>query len=283
MSTEATFQAERPRLLSIAYRMLGSAAEAEDVLQDAWMRWSSARPATLESPAAWLTTVVARLSLDRLERAKHEREKYTGTWLPEPVLTGPEVDPSEISFAFLLLLERLTPLERAVYVLRELFDHQYGELSELLGKSEVSLRQVHHRACTKIDEATPARYAPTSEAHLALVQAFAKAVQQGDFDGLRGLLAEQATLVGDGGGKAPALKAPLEGAEAIARFFLKLAQLPTFSERQLSIEPVNGLPALVIRNGPRAEVVVNFECEGDRVVAIRNVINPDKLAMRRLS
>jgi len=279
MNQTDSFQAERARLFAIAYRMLGSAAEAEDVLQDAWLRWQAADVAAIESAPAWLSTVVTRLSLDRLKSARRTREEYVGPWLPEPVRTDEPVDPESISMAFLVLLERLSPVERAAYLLHEVFDYGHAEVAAMLGKEEAACRQIHHRAKERVRAGRP-RFAPSRGEHERLLRAFAAALTRGDLGALEATLAADATLYADSGGKVPAAaRRPVQGAHAIAQFFAGLVRkFPPAADQRFDVIEVNGWPALVGRRAGAANFVLSIEVDGDKIVAIRNVVNPDKLA-----
>lgn len=271
-----TFERERPRLLSLAYRMLGSAAEAEDVVQEAWMRWQGTG-AEVRSERAWLTAVVTRLCLDQLRAAEIRRTAYPGTWLPEPVATDGPPDRERISLAFLAVLERLSPAERAVYLLHDVFDYTYAEIAPWLEKSELACRQLGHRAQQQVDAQRP-RFAASQEKHQRLVQAFLSAVERGEIEPLRAILAADVTLVGDGGGKAPAIRKPLHGLDAVATFFARMVRaVPAGMAPSLSIREVNGSPAVLVRDAGRVVVVMTLESDGERIHAIRNVLNPDKL------
>ncbi|MGH8804925.1 MAG: sigma-70 family RNA polymerase sigma factor, partial [Polaromonas sp.] len=217
--TSDTFNRLRPRLKGIAYRMLGSTAEAEEVVQDAWLRWHEAAPAALDSAEAWLVTVTTRISIDRLRAAKVQREHYIGTWLPEPLLSESPVTPEQmleraddVSVAFLSLLERLSPEARAAYLMREVFEADYDEVALTLGKSEAACRQLVHRAKTQLREERP-RYVVPRETHLRLLRSFAEASTRGDFAALKSMLADDAELIGDGGGKVPSFGRPLQGGQ----------------------------------------------------------------------
>ncbi len=272
------FAKHRPRLVGVAYRMLGSAAEADDVVQDAWLRWQAADQAAITSAEAWLTTVVTRLCLDRLKSARARRETYVGPWLPEPVKTDATVDPESISMAFLVLLERLTPVERAAYLLHEVFGYGHGEVAAMLGKEEATCRQTYHRARERIRAGRP-RFSPTRAEHERLLRAFAEAMARGDVQALERTLAADATLWADSGGKVrAAARRPVVGAEAIAKFFAgvvrKFASEP---DQRFEIAEVNGWPALVGRRGDAAFFALSIETRDGAIAAIRNVLNPDKL------
>jgi RNA polymerase sigma-70 factor, ECF subfamily len=279
MNPTESFQTHRPLLFAIAYRMLGSAAEAEDVVQDAWIRWQGADAGTIVSDKAWLSTVVTRLSLDRLKSAQRTREEYVGPWLPEPIKTEGSVDPESISMAFLVLLERLSPVERAAYLLHEVFDYSHAEVAKMLDKEESACRQIFHRAAAHVRAGRP-RFAPSKVEHERLVRRFAAALVGGDLRGLEELLAEDATACADSGGKVPAAaRRPLEGAHSIALFFIGVAKkFPPGPDQTFEVVEINGWPALVGRIGGVANLVLSIETDGSRILAVRNVVNPDKLA-----
>jgi RNA polymerase sigma-70 factor (ECF subfamily) len=278
MAAEQSFQEQRPRLFSLAYRMLGSAADAEDVLQDAWLRLQAADTAGIESPGAWLTTVVTRLCLDQLKSARHRRESYVGPWLPEPLPTEPAHDRESISMAFLVLLEQLTPAERATYLLHEVFDYSHGEIAEILGTTAANCRQLALRAKAHLRERRP-RFAPTVESHERLLAQFLTAVQGGQLEPLKQLLSDEVVLRSDGGGKAAAATRPIEGSERVARFFLGLANKMARHPLPISfrILSVNGWPALVTLEHGRIVFVLSIEADGQRIHALYSVLNPDKL------
>ncbi|HVG59643.1 MAG TPA: RNA polymerase sigma-70 factor [Hyalangium sp.] len=271
-----SFEAHRPSMLAIAYRMLGSAAEAEDVVQEAWLRWQATEREVVRSERAFLSTVVTRLCLDRLKSARTIREQYVGPWLPEPVRTDSQVDPESISLAFLVLLESLSPVERAVYLLHEVFGYSHAEVAEMVGKEEATCRQILHRAREHIHARRP-RFAPSKQAHERLVTGFMSACVSGDLEGLQRLLAEDVTSWADGGGRVrgAALK-PVRGPDAVARLFLGLMKkAPAGITPELA--DVNGWPALVLRLNGVVFDVISFETDGERIHAIRSVINPEKL------
>ncbi|HLK26164.1 MAG TPA: RNA polymerase sigma factor SigJ, partial [Caulobacteraceae bacterium] len=218
MNGEAAFESERKRLNKLAYRMLGSIAEAEDVVQDAWFRWRGA--AGVEQPAAWLTRVVARLCLDRLRADRAERRAYRGPWLPEPLIEEVSEDPveraEEVSIAFLLALERLSPLERAVFLLHDVFDTDYPAIAEALGRTEMACRQLTSRARSHLKDAKP-RFPVAEDEAAKLAVAFMDAARRNDVEGLKSLLAADAVMITDGGGKRKAALRPLVGADDIVR------------------------------------------------------------------
>jgi RNA polymerase sigma-70 factor (ECF subfamily) len=274
------FEAHRAALASIAYRMLGSASEADDVVQDAWLRWQVTPHEEVRSARAYLSKVVTRLCLDRLKSARAQRETYVGPWLPEPVRTATEDEPlaraESISLAFLVLLESLGPLERAVYLLHEIFDYSHAEVAEIVGKGEATCRQILHRARKAVAARRP-RFAPSKEAHHRMLDAFAAACASTDPAAIEGLLAEEITSWGDGGGKAAASRRPLHGRHDVARAwagFYRKAPPGT----SVVVEEINGWPALVIRIDGRIAGVISLETDGERIFALRSVVNPDKLA-----
>jgi RNA polymerase sigma-70 factor (TIGR02957 family) len=221
-----TYSRLRPRLQGIAYRMLGSRADAEEVVQDAWLRWHAADAAQVENTEAWLVSVTTRLAIDRLRSAKVQREHYIGTWLPEPLVADSPLSPEQmveraddLSFAFLALLERLAPEARAAFLLREVFEAGYDEVAQALGKSEAACRQIVHRAKAQLRDERP-RYSVPRDTQLRLLRGFADAATRGEFAALKAMLADDAQLVGDGGGKVPSFGVPLVGAQRIAQLYL---------------------------------------------------------------
>jgi RNA polymerase sigma-70 factor, ECF subfamily len=270
----------RPLMLSIAYRMVGSFSEAEDLVQDAYERL--AREEHVESPKAWLSTVVTRLSIDHLRSARVRREQYPGTWLPEPVLADPAPDAAirseSLSMAVLVLLESLTPVERAVFVLREAFDYGYDEIAEIVGKTEDNCRQLAARARRHVDERRP-RFEPSREQRDELMKRFIAALEEGETEPLVALLAEDAAFYGDGGGKAPQIWEPVTGAEAIARMLAGFRRVAV--RRGYSVRPaeVNGQPGMLgFDEGGTLIAAMSFESSDGAIHAIRSVVNPDKLA-----
>jgi RNA polymerase sigma-70 factor (ECF subfamily) len=278
MTEELTtaFEAHRPTLVAIAYRMLGSAAEAEDIVQEAWLRWQASPRDTVRSDRAFLSTVVTRLCLDHLKSARTNRELYVGPWLPEPVRTDSQVDPETISVAFLVLLESLTPVERAVYLLHEVFGYSHAEVAEMVDKEEATCRQLLHRAREHLQARRP-RFAPSKQAHERLVVGFLSACASGELDSLKRLLAEDVTAWADGGGKAAAATRPVHGAEAVARMYIGIVKkAPPGVE--VEIAEVNGWPTAVVRLNGAVFDVISLETDGERIHAIRAVLNPEKLA-----
>jgi RNA polymerase sigma-70 factor, ECF subfamily len=269
----------RPLMLSIAYRMVGSYSEAEDIVQEAFVRLHEA--GDLDSPKAWLSTVVTRLAIDHLRSARVRREQYTGTWLPEPVLADPAPDAAvraeSLDMAVLVLLESLTPVERAVFVLREAFDYGYDEIAEIVGKTEDNCRQLATRARRHVEERRP-RFEPSREQREELVRRFVNALYDGETEPLVALLAADAEFYGDGGGKAPAVGRLVHGAEAVARVLAGFSRVGRRRNAAVEIADVNGGPGMLAFDGGRLVAVWTFEFSGETVRAIRGVTNPDKLA-----
>lgn len=277
MTDAAEFEAHRSHLHALAYRMLGASSEADDVVQEAWIRWCAAEPEAVQHPRAWLSTVVTRLCLDQLKSARVRREAYVGPWLPEPVRTEDSVDGERVSMAFLLLLEALSPAERAAYLLHEAFDYTHAEVAEILGRDEAACRQLYHRARQHVIARRP-RYAPSREAHARLLTGFLHAVSAGDLDGLKSMLSADATLHTDGGGKVHAARNVLRGADAIARFFLGLLKKsPPSPGVRFEIADLNGWPAMLWHEDDRVVLVMGLETDGALVHGVYFVLNPDKL------
>ena len=277
------FQQHRPRLFGLAYRMLGTPADAEDVLHDAWLRWHAQDTAALDDPEAWLVTVTTRIALDRLRRAKTEREHYPGPWLPEPVdetLDAPDAafERSEtLTLSFLLLLERLSPDERAAFLLREVFDYSHAEAAAILGIEEDACRQRVHRAKTRLREGRP-RFQVDTVAQRRLLERFAAALQSPGEATLRALFAEDAVHIADGGGVARATLHPLQGVERLTRLYLQLARQLQRVDLHCEFATLNGAPALLMRAGGSLFTALWVDCEGERITAIHAIRHPDKLA-----
>lgn len=278
-----TFNRLRPRLQGIAYRMLGSSAEAEEVVQDAWLRWHEADQDHLDNTEAWLVSVTTRLAIDRLRTAKIQREHYVGTWLPEPLLSDSPVSPEQmleraddVSVAFLALLERLAPEARAAYLLREVFDADYGEVAEALGKTEPACRQLVHRAKVQLQDQRP-RYTVARETQLRLLRGFADAAVRGEFAALKTMLADDAQLIGDGGGKVPSFGVPLVGGQRIAQLYLATSlRYPNLVRFEVVV--LNGQWGLLRFIDGALESAQSLETDGERIVRIHAQRNPDKLA-----
>lgn len=277
------FESLRPRLFGIAYRMLGMRADAEDVVQDAWLRWRDADQASLQSAEAWLVTVTTRLAIDRLRAAKTEREAYIGNWLPEPLVELDEDTPErlveragEVSLAFLHLLERLGPEERAAYLLRQAFDYDYGEIAAMLGKTEPAIRQSVHRAAERLRLERP-RFDVPRATHERLLQRFVAAAGSGDRAAIRALLADDVEAIGDGGGKVASVAGGLRGGDRVTNLYwahsLKLGPRITYR-----IAQVNGEPGILRFIDGQLESAQAIVTDGERIVAFYVVRNPDKLA-----
>jgi RNA polymerase sigma-70 factor (ECF subfamily) len=279
----ATFAALRPRLFGIAYRMLGLRADAEDVLQDAWLRWHAADRTQLKSAEAWLVTVTTRLAIDRLRAAKAEREAYTGWWLPEPLVEVDEHTPEaaaelagDVSMAVMWVLERLSPEERAAFLLRQVFDHDYGDIAALLGKTEAACRQLVHRAAGRVQQEAP-RFDVPADAHRRVLEKFMVAARSGQRDAIRSLLAENAELVGDGGGKVSAFSHVLRGDERIANLFYAF-NLRLGAQVEYRIAMISGQLGYLRYVGGVLESAMGITTDGERITGIYAVRNPDKLA-----
>ena len=272
------FEAERPRLLAIAYRMLGTLGEAEDVVQDSFLRLHAVDLESLGSPRGFLTTVVVRLCLDVLKSARVRRERYEGLWLPEPVRTDDiTLDRDSIAMAFLVLLETLSPEERAVYVLHEIFDYTHAEIAAMLHKSEDACRQMLRRAHPRIAARRP-RYAISDDDRQRLVSRFTAACAEGDVEAMRALLTDDVIVSADGGGKAGAAPNAVEGADRVARFVTGFARKGAADLVPESIE-LNGAPGFVLRRADAIDSAVVLELAGDgRIRRIDIIRNPDKLA-----
>jgi RNA polymerase sigma-70 factor (ECF subfamily) len=298
---QAVFVRERRRLLSVAYGFLGSLAEAEDVLQDAYLRLEQVDFDTLHEPEAWLTTVVSRLALDQLRSARHRRETYPGEWLPEPIFDAPlaeqnEITRSRLSVAFLHLLEKLKPEERAVFVLREVFEYSYREIGAMLSKSEAACRQTMTRARARLETRKPPGPDEPPETPLEanesprtsdlaemrpLVERFVSALTAGDEQALLEMLAPGAVLYGDGGGKVQAVVNPIYGAERIVRFFAGLTRkyAGRFSQ---SVATINSEPGFMTLSDGELSSMTAVACDDGRITHLYAVLNPDKLSPDKL-
>jgi RNA polymerase sigma-70 factor (ECF subfamily) len=280
----ATFEEHRNLLFSIAYRMLGSVTDAEDTLQDAFIRWRDASDVEIRSPKAFLTTIVSRLCINHLQSARVQREAYVGEWLPEPLVTDPGRDASEIlqvdesvSMALLVLLERLTPEERAVFLLHEVFDYKHAEIGAMLSLTEPNCRQLLRRAQQHVSLARP-RFKPPDREHKELLERFYQAASNGDVDGLIALLATDAVVHTDGGGKATGLPHPIHGADKVARAAVHGLRRLLEQHALLRIVTINGAPGFVSYLNGRPHSVSTVETRNGRIEAIYVVTNPDKLA-----
>ena len=286
-----SFETYRTYLFAIAYRMLGSAMDAEDMVQETYLRYQSTPPETITSLKAFLTTIISRLCVDQLHLARRTREQYLGPWLPEPIITtddrqvsSPEerVDREEsISLAFLLVLEQLQPVERAVFLLREVFEYDYAEIASFLGKSEVACRQWFSRAKKHLADHRP-RFQASPETQRRMLISFQQALQAGEMTPFMNMLAEDVTFWADGGGKVKGVAIhQLFGRDEVVRFIL--SNSPIFrstlpADSHVELAEVNGQPALITRSGERAFAVLTIDVEAEQIKAIRFVANPDKLA-----
>jgi RNA polymerase sigma-70 factor (ECF subfamily) len=283
VSRAEEFEELRPLLFSIAYRILASVSEAEDAVQEAWLRYA-ASPANPASAKAFLSAVVTRVSIDVLRSARVRREEYVGPWFPEPLLTDPYQDPERsaeladsVSMAALLLLERLSPLERAVFVLREVFAFDFAEVASAVGRSEQACRQLAVRARRHMDEGRP-RFEADRREREELAERFFDAFREGDIDSLQELLAADVQLVGDGGGKAPALARSIIGSHKVARVLASI--FPWLVRIGVRLEPreVNGQPGAICRDrDSKVLVALTLDVLDGQIQAIRSVSNPDKL------
>lgn len=286
----AFFDRLRPRLQGIAYRMLGSRAEAEELVQDVWLRWHQADPAELENAEAWLVTVSTRLAIDRLRSRQAEQAHYTGFWLPEPWLQAEQERSDspeqlleradDLSTAFLALLERLSPEARAAYLLREVFDADYTELAQALGKSEAACRQLVSRAKTQLQQGRQ-RQVVAPETHRRLLEGFAQAARDGDFARLQALLAEDAELLSDGGGRVPSFGQALQGAARIAQLYFAGARRVALGQTRIefALAPLNGGWGLLRFVDGQLESAHTIETDGERITHIQVQRNPDKLRL----
>ena len=276
------FEQLRGRLFSVAYRMTGTRADAEDIVQDAYLRWHQADVGEVRSPEAWLVSVVTRLSIDRLRKASVEREKYTGPWLPEPLFGRPSRSPeeqlelaSDLSMAFMVLLERLAPVERAAFLLHDVFDCDYPEIARILQKSEAACRQVVHRARERVRR-DQRRFQADDEDRRRLIEKFIEAAGAGDEETLLSLFAEDATLMSDGGGVVPAARKIVRGRRRIARLYLVLAR-KLGGRLTHAILPINGEPGLVSFIDGVPFSAISFETDGRSILAVYTILNPEKL------
>ncbi|MFJ6461481.1 RNA polymerase sigma-70 factor [Streptomyces sp. NPDC091387] len=281
------FEEHRPVLTGVAYRMLGRIADAEDVVQEAWLRWSSAVREDVREPRAFLVTIVTRLAIDRLRQLRTRREAYVGPWLPEPLLTdfGPAapgtaeqaVLADSVSVAVLVVLESLSPLERAVFVLREAFCFPYGDIARTLDRTEAAVRQLAGRARRHVEERKP-RYDVDPVRRRDLTERFLAAAAGGDLEELLALLAPDVRLVGDSGGKSKAPLRILESADKVARFLHAIAQglVPDLEARSLEL---NGGPALLVLIGGKPDSVMQVDVRGGLIQCVYIVRNPDKLTI----
>jgi RNA polymerase sigma-70 factor (ECF subfamily) len=285
MDAVAVFAEERPKLFGVAYRMLGSVADAEDVVQETYLRWQEVVDVgtAIDSPSAYLTTMVSRRCLDELRSARRRREEYVGEWLPEPLLADDRLDPAQqtelvdsLSTAFLVVLEALSPGERAAFLLHDVFGYEYPELARILGRAEPACRQLVTRARRRVHERRP-RFEVSPEEHTRLLNEFMHASAAGDLDGLVGLLAEDAVLRADGGGIVTAARNPIVGADRVARWLFGVAQKapPGLTS---TVETVNGLPGIVMRVDGALYGVASIEVRDGRIQGVYIQVNPEKLS-----
>jgi RNA polymerase sigma-70 factor (ECF subfamily) len=275
------FEQHRSRLTGIAYGMLGSLMDAEDVVQDTYLRWAGIDLATVDAPAAFLTTMCTRIAIDRLRSARVRRERYVGPWLPEPIIGSVEPDPADVvgeaeslSLAMLVALERLQPVERAVLLLREVFDYDYTEIADIVDKSPANCRQIAVRARERAGDLSRSR--PTSDAENAIISRYVEAVTAGDVDRLAEIFADDVVLWADGGGKARAARHPLFGATRVARHLVGVQpQTPPGTEVRL-VRANGEISILGLLDGTPIGLIV-FEVQDDLVIGVRALLNPEKL------
>jgi RNA polymerase sigma-70 factor (ECF subfamily) len=278
----SAFEALRGRLFGLAYRMLGSRADAEDIVQEAYVRWHQASHGSIDNPEAWLVTTTSRLAIDRLRRLKTEREAYVGPWLPEPIVSQappPDHDldlAADLSIAFLTLLERLAPDERAAFLLHDVFEVGYAEIASVLDRSEAACRQVVHRARERV-RGDRRRFDVTESAKATLLEKFMAALEARDEPALIALFAPDATWTADGGGKTTAALLPIVGADRIARLVLTLREKFWAENRTIEVATVNGETGLCLRDGNRLAAAMSIATDGERILAVYAVVNPDKL------
>ena len=278
MTLESTFAELRPAMFALAYRITGNRADAEEIVQDAFVRLHRAEPKeAVRSLKAYLTTITARLSFNRLRDQRARRETYVGEWLPEPILTEGDsgVHPADVSFALVAVLERLSPLERVVFVLRNAFDFNFKEIAPVVGRDAVACRKIFSRARARMLEERP-RFAVDRERHRALLRSFTEAARGGDQSRLVSLLTADVVLHGDGGGKAIATKKPVAGSLAVARFIIAVTRTVPDGASLEEIE-LNGTPGLVVRANGRPVVAILIDTDGERIHSVFAVANPDKL------
>jgi RNA polymerase sigma-70 factor (ECF subfamily) len=284
MNAETTFETHRPRLFALSYRLLGSRSDAEDVVQDTWLRWQQTDRSGIRDAEAWLVTAATRLGIDRLRAARVQREHYIGPWLPEPAEIDESPTPEhatevaeQVSLAFLAVLERLGPEERAAFLLKEAFDYDYAQIAPLLGQSEANCRQMVHRARERVQAGRP-RFDVAPENHRRLLERFMQAASRGDQSAITTLLREDARLVSDGGGKVAAVIRPLLGAVRIARLFWAAyrRQDPAITWR---MGAVNGEPAILRYRDGRLTAVMVAISDGEQISELFTLANPDKLGL----
>jgi RNA polymerase sigma-70 factor (ECF subfamily) len=285
MTPTDTFQTHRPRLFALAYRLLGSRSDAEDIVQDAWLRWQGADTAAIRDPEGWLVTATTRLGLDRLRAMRNARVQYVGPWLPEPLEIALDPDPlhdpaqrhalaDEVSVAFLALLEQLKPDERAAFLLKDVFDYDYPEIAPLLEHSPANCRQLVHRARQRLQAGKP-RFDVSPAQHRDLLTRFMEASQRGDQAAILSLLHANAEMVSDGGGRVTAALRPLLGAERIAQLYWAIARRNGAHPARLGY--VNGEPAILRFQGTHLHSITLVSIDGERIAQVLSVLNPEKL------
>jgi RNA polymerase sigma-70 factor, ECF subfamily len=280
-NSSPTFESLRGRLFGLAYRMLGSRTEAEDTVQDAYLRWHQQHQSNIENPEAWLVTTTTRLAIDRLRRLKTEREAYVGRWLPEPIVTHASPDKhlalaDDLSIAFLTVLEKLAPEERAAFLLHDIFDVGYPEIASLIQRTEAASRQVVHRARERV-RGERKRFDVSDDAKVALLEKFMAATDARDEQALLALFAPDATWTADGGGKTAASLVPVVGNSRIARLMIGLREKFWGHNRILEFATVNGETGLCIPDGDRLAATMSIETDGEQIFAVYAVVNPEKL------
>lgn len=289
----AAFEAHRHHLFGVAYRMLGSVTESEDAVQETWLRWAEADRAAINSPRGWLTTVITRLTVDRLRSAQHRRETYVGPWLPEPMVrpdlgtsSGVHDDPAEhaeladsLSIAFLAMLERLDPVERAAFLLREIFGHGYDEVAPMVDRSEVACRQIVHRAKERLGPDRPVRFDPGPAEERRLVDSFLGAAMTGDIEGFRNVLTEDVVMWSDGGPDRRAARKPIVGIDRVTTFVINIAGRSDSLGGELSMHHVrvNEAPGVAIHVDNDVYMVMAFDIGPDGIRNVHSMLNPDKL------
>ncbi|CAM5234474.1 RNA polymerase sigma24 factor [Streptomyces xanthochromogenes] len=278
---EDAFSEHRALLFTIAYEMLGSVADAEDVLQESYLRWSAVDAAGVGHPRAYLVRVVTRQALNHLRAVKARREEYVGTWLPEPIRTGPAVSEDvvlaeSVSMALMLVLETLNPTERAVFVLHDVFGYPHGEIAASVGKSEVTVRQIAHRARMHV-HARRRRFEPDSAATREIVQRFLRATSTGEIQTLMDLMAPDVVQMSDGGGKVSAARRPVVGSADVARFVLGVARTSITEATEIEPATYNGMPAARFLADGELDWLVAFEIRGGLITGLYALRNPDKL------
>jgi len=281
------FDTLRGRLFGLAYRMLGARAEAEDILQESYIRWHQADRASIQNPEAWLVTTTTRLAIDRLRRLKTERDAYVGPWLPEPLLGSAPPPPDrdvdladDLSLAFLTMLERLAPEERAAFLLHEAFDVGYPQIAAVLDRSEAACRQIVHRARERV-RGERKRFEASDAAKAALLRRFTAAMEARDEQTLLALFTPDATWTADGGGKTAASPRPIVGADRIATLVINLRQKFWAADRVVELASINGETGLCVRDGTRVIAAIAIDTDGERIVSVYAVVNPDKLENAR--